>query len=461
MKTIRVICLVLMAALLLTMSVGCSKKPQDEDLGVVDTLEPGKNDTKDPDDSKDPADTKDPDDSKEPADTKDPADSKDPDDTKDPDDSKEPDNSKDPDDTKDPDDSKEPANGNDPSDEPGEEVKPVEKENSGVPLTFVSQNVKHAGYTAYGEKGDGTSANIYNRLRRFKSMVMANDPDIIFYNEAKETAKRFFNEDPYMSQVYDFVWQDRHSTLPGHLMSEPVLWKTDKFTTLETGHFWISPTPNKEGEGFGGQAGADVSTWAKLKVKKTGEIIYAYCLHTDPNNHDACVGALQLYFSRFKQMEKNAYAFVGGDYNCYYRSETYMDMMDWSQMVDLRDVALHMKEDGLTTLGGLGSGHNLAFNKENELTPSVSNPDKIKTAHQIDYVMMKPNAHVAVDHYGFDYTVYDYKQEGIAHGHISDHWGLVVKVRINTEADYSQYQREPYDFEGGPMYQNFEMKFSS
>ena len=421
MKLKKLICLLLVALLTVTMVAGCSKKPQEDEMGVVDTIVPGEEGQ--------PGDTTDPDDSKEPTDTKDP------------------------------DDSKEPSDGNGSDTDPDEDLPPVQKENSGTPITFVSQNVKHAGYTAYGEKGDGTSSNIYNRLRRFKTMVQNNDPDIIFYNEAKETAKRFFNEDTYMAQVYDFVWQDRHSTLAGHLMSEPVLWKTEKFQTLETGHFWISPTPGQEGPGFGGQKGADVSTWAKLKVKKTGEIVYAYCLHTDPGNHDACVGALQLYFKRFKEMEKDAYAFVGGDYNCYYRSDTYMDMMDWSQMVDLRDVALYMSEDDLTTLGGMGSGHNLAFNKEGVLIPSVSNPDEINTCHQIDYVMMKPNAHVAVDHYGFDYTVYNNASEGIAHGHISDHWGLVVKVRINTKADYSQYQRKPYDFGGGPMYSNFEMKY--
>lgn len=374
--------------------------------------------------------------------------------------------------------SKEPFGEKDPADDQGEKDEkdpeegnggassdvwvPVQKENSGTAITFLSQNVKHAGYTPYGEKGDGTSANIYNRLRRFKTLVTTQDPDVIFFNEAKATAQNFFNEDPYMSQTYDYVWQHRHSTLEGHLMSEPVLYKTSEFKALETGHFWISPTPNREGPGFGGQAGADVSTWAKLQVKATGEIVYCYCLHTDPGNPEACIGALQLYYDRFAKTEKDAYAFVGGDYNCYYRSETYNAMVEWDQIVDLRDVAMYLNQDGLCTLGGMASGHNLAFNQTGVLIPGVETPTEggMKTAHhQIDYVMMKPHPNVCVDHYGFDYTVYDYPTEGIAKGHISDHWGLVVKVRIGTDVDYSQYQAEPFEYSAEhPMWFNTAMK---
>ena len=339
---------------------------------------------------------------------------------------------------------------------------PVKKESSGTALTFLSQNVKHSGYTAYGTKGDGTSKDIYNRLRRFKTLVTTQDPDVIFFNEAKATAQNFFNEDPYMSQTYDYVWQHRHSTLEGHLMSEPVLYKTSEFKALETGHFWISPTPNREGPGFGDQKGADVSTWAKLQVKSTGEIVYCYCLHTDPGNAAACIGALQLYYDRFEKIEKDAYAFVGGDYNCHYRSETYNQMVEWDKIVDLRDVAMYLHQDDLCTLGGMASGHNLAFNKDGVLIPNVESPTEggMKTAHhQIDYVMMKPHPNVCVDHYGFDYTVYGYPDEGIAKGHISDHWGLVVKVRIGTDADYSQYQREQFEYTAdNPMWFNTTMK---
>ncbi len=330
----------------------------------------------------------------------------------------------------------------------------AEKESSGTQITMVSQNVIHAGYRAYGEKGDGTGNNIYNRLRRFKTMIQTNDPDIIFYNEAKATAKNLFNEDPFFSSTYDYTWQDRHSTLEGHLMSEPVLWKTSVFEELDRGHFWISPTPLKEGPGYGDQKGADVSTWVKLKVKSTGEIIYCYCAHFDPGNPQAYVPAMMQYYEKFSEIEKtdkNAYAFVGGDYNFGYRSANYTLAIDLDEIVDLRDMALNMYDDGLCQLGGMASSHNLAYGQGKEL------PETNTEKPQIDHIMAKPHPNMAVDFYGFDYTIYDHKDEGIAKGHISDHWGLVVKVRVGTKADYSQYQCE-HDYGSDPMLFNAEIK---
>ncbi|MBQ7935338.1 MAG: hypothetical protein IJ333_03205 [Clostridia bacterium] len=328
-----------------------------------------------------------------------------------------------------------------------EEPAPVEKESSGTAITFLSQNVKHAGEKAYGEKGDGTDSNIYNRLRRFKSLVQANDPDVIFYNEARRTAFNFLPNDPYFSQTYTMVYHYRWEEHPelGGIMGEPVLFKTAKYELLDSGHFWIAPNPYNPGHGFGDQEMADVSSWVKLKDKATGVEFYCYCAHFDPNNSAVYIPAMRLYYERFAKMEKGAYAFVGGDYNVYYRSGDYLGMMEWDQIIDLRDMAMNMKADGLCELGGMGSGHNLAYGR-GEPMPEVN----YKTP-QIDYVMAKPNLHMAVDYYGFDYTVYDYPEEGIAAGHISDHWGLVVKVRIDTDADYSQYQCK-HNYGDNPIY---------
>lgn len=469
MKKINKWALLLIAVMLIGMLSGCKSNREEEPavsddwVGVVDREEEdSKDDSKEDDTSKKEEDSDKKEEQNNSSDQKDPTDDsagkKEPEDDKN-DTGKEPTPDKTPADNGGKDD-QEPDEGN--GGGSADEWVPVKKEDSGTAITFLSQNVKHAGYTPYGEKGDGTSANIYNRLRRFKTLVTTQDPDVIFFNEAKATAQNFFDEDPYMSQTYDYVWQHRHSSLAGHLMSEPVLYKTSEFKALETGHFWISPTPNREGPGFGGQPGADVSTWAKLQVKATGEIVYCYCLHTDPGNPEACIGALQLYYDRFAKIEKDAYAFVGGDYNCYYRTDTYNSMVEWDQIVDLRDVAMYLNQDGLCTLGGMASGHNLAFNQTGVLIPSVETPTEggMKTEHhQIDYVMMKPHPNVCVDHYGFDYTVYDYPAEGIAKGHISDHWGLIVKVRIGTDADYSQYQAEPFEYSAEhPMWFNTAMK---
>ena len=57
------------------------------------------------------------------------------------------------------------------------------------------------------EKGDGTGNNIYNRLRRFKSLVQTHDPNVIFHSEARVGAVSFMEEDPYFSQVYTLYYR--------------------------------------------------------------------------------------------------------------------------------------------------------------------------------------------------------------------------------------------------------------
>ena len=329
---------------------------------------------------------------------------------------------------------------------PETDPEPVQKESSGTGITFLSQNVRHSG-TRLCVKGDGIGNSIYNRMRRFKSLVQAHDPDVIFYSEARVGAIEFLTEDPYFSSKYTV-----HYRYENGVQAEPLLYKKAKYQEVEGGFFWLSETPDRPSSYDGGET---ISSWMVLKDKTTGEQFYCVSTHFRPGGHMAVVvPSMEQYLKIAEEMDADEYAFFGGDFNVGYRTENYNLMMDWDRIVDLRDVAMNMKEDALCTLGGMLSGHNLTYDKATDdpsIMPTVSNPLEIGKAYQIDYVMAKPNPHMAVDYYGFDYTVYDYLEDGVQKGHISDHYGLVVKVRIGTDADYSQYQCE-HDYGDNPIY---------
>jgi len=342
---------------------------------------------------------------------------------------------------------------------PEESLPPVEKESSGTPITFLSQNIIHAGYS-YGEKGDGTGNNLYNRLRRFKALVMEQDPDVIFVNEARRGTLDFLEKDAYFAKNYKVVWKYRYFDdgykIAGGDQAEPVLFKYQKYDLLDSGHFWLSATPDKPSKSYDSNAAyGDISSWVHIKDKQTGSDFYAYCTHFSPSGEEVPVKAMAQYHKEVQKIWKkdpNAYVFVGGDYNVYYRGTDYGVMMNWDYIFDLRDMALNMHDDGLTELSGMASGHNLAYGQGKQYPAVFTNKP------QIDYVMASPNPHMAVDYYGFDYTIYDYPEDDVKHGHISDHWGLVVKVRIDTDADYSQYQRQHYYGED-PVYFNTELDY--
>ncbi len=341
-------------------------------------------------------------------------------------------------------------------DEPKKEWVKMEKENSGTPVTFLAQNIRHDG-SGKAVKGDGTGVGVYNKMHRFKAMVQAQDPDIIFYNEARIGNQTFMSEDPYFKQVYTLLTKDRWNE-PGNAMlggdqSEPLLFKKSKFEMLDSGFIWLNDKQTAPGKSWDSDAEyGDINTWAKLKIKGTDIVLYAASVHTSPSGDEVCPNTMKIYYDRISKSGANEYFFLGGDFNAYYRdyhskSTRYTDMMtDWSKVCDLRDAAMYFNDDGLCTLGGMASGHNYNYDPNPTGYPTVVNPDDVKKGSQIDYVMAKPMPHMAIDHYGFDYTVYENKEAGVQKGHISDHWGLVCKMRLNTTPDYSQYYRDPYDY---------------
>lgn len=345
----------------------------------------------------------------------------------------------------------EPSN-EDPSDEPSKDEPskdepsapgPVEKESSGTPVTILVQNLKHAG-TSLGEKNDGTGNNIYNRIRRFRAMVDTHDPDVILGQEGRIGWTTAFESELFAD--YTVIWQKRGpGDVPGGDECTPLLWKTKKYTKLNSGFFWLSETPQRPSTSYDDKSAyGRIITWAQLKDKATGVEFYVYSNHFGFGETGQLKSQEQLG-NTVADLEDGTYAFIGGDWNVLYRSDDYKVMMEWDKLMDLRDVAMNMHADGLTELGGMyGSGTAGRFDK-NEEDPTPGNK------HQIDYLMAKPNPHMAIDYYGFDYTHYAYPIDDIQSGYIADHYGLVVKLRLDTDADYTYYQTE-HDYGNNPIY---------
>ncbi len=456
MKKMRWLSLLLILVLAVTMIAGCAKAPKEEEGATtgefVEVID------KDDDDQK-PSDNNDPDDGDdEPSDR--PGDDE-PGNNEPGDDepgNNEPGNNEPGDDEPG---NNEPGDG-DPSDEPGDDEiivdqdaeyfdpasTPVAKETSGTKIRFLSQNIKHAG-GQYGEVGDGTSISKINRMNRFTTMVKKYDPDIIMEQEARAATIDFFTKkSPYFSALYDICWTWRNPYgIAGGEQTEPILWKKDKYKVLDKGYMWTNEKQTEPGKSYDAEADyGDVNCWVKVQDKKTKDVFTAYCVHYAHTGKVAQIKSFQQYLSLVDKMKADEYLFAGGDYNVTYRTEKYETMMDWSKIVDLRDVALNLWEHDLCELGEMnGSFIGGAFDR-NE--PTVTNPGG---GAQIDHLMAKYHPKMAVDYYGLDYDRYENIAEGAQKGWISDHYALIVDVRINTETDYSQYMKK-HDYGTGPVY---------
>ncbi|MBQ8599815.1 MAG: hypothetical protein IJ407_00330 [Clostridia bacterium] len=444
----RWLVLLLILSLTLALFCGCKTKNEEDFTAEVDSfVEQDEDDTENKDIDREPTDG-----DEEPADTKDPVsenqatadDKKEPtDDTKEPiDENQVPAN-----DNKEPaDDTKEPADGND------GEATPVTKETSGTPVTFLIQNLKTSGTQkgVYGERG-GYSNTLYNRSRRLRAEIQDTEADVVLGCEGKTGWIDFFETDPYISENYGLVYKWCESTAHGAAgttnfndNATPILYRKSRFELADSGYFWYGDTPDEPSLPFGDATSHfRICSWAKLRDKQSGEEFYAYAIHIHDTTHlggDTGIKSMGQLISTIDKLPEGSYAFLGGDYNIAYRSATYYASMEWDKMIDLQDMALNMKDDGLTEIGNTGCS--LCSTWETGETQDYHDVDTSHNARHIDHLMAKPNPHMAVDYWSINWEGYEVPEEQVKFGYVSDHYGVVVKVRIGTDADYSQYQVE-------------------
>lgn len=342
-----------------------------------------------------------------------------------------------------------------PSKEENKAPDAVTKESSGTAVTIMVQNLKTSGHQTpwtQGQRTDslgrsGQANELYSRARRFRENVKRVQPDVILGCEGKTGWIDWFEKDAYFSSHYTLVYEWVSGVKEGidNDSCTPVLFKTAKYELLDSGMFWYNENTTKPGCFIEGKFSG--CSWAKLKDKESGAEFYALPIHIPNNSYeggDSGFRCMEVLNSFIEKLPEGSYAFAGGDYNIKYRDPVYMGSVEFDRMFDLKDQALNMKADGLAEIGGNSGSVNTLYEKEvyggiYGTPPIIEAPQNTQA---IDHLMAKPNPHLAIDYWGYDYTHVGLGAENVADGYVSDHYALVAKVRIGTTADYSQYQVE-------------------
>ncbi len=337
----------------------------------------------------------------------------------------------------------------------------VEKETSGVAITFLVQNLKDSyKQRAFPNEQERGSNSLYRRAHRFSAQAKAQDPDVILCNEANAGWIEFLNNDQYLKSNYEMVYkydeagvngcgyttvfgyETRLFTNDNNDMSSPILYKRSRFELMDSGHFWYSETPDRASNYEKDMAEYfQICTWVQLKEKSSGEVLFAYSSRIE--NQGSYVEAvptksLNQLFDTAGQHSDSAYVFMGGTFNVDYRDSVYSACVDHKRAIDLKDMALNMKAVGIAKVENTGGTVCIAY--EDGDSENFHPENSRFSSMQLDHLMAKPHPHMAVDYWGVDRN--RYKNNDVNAGYISDHYGLVVKVRIGTKADYSQYQVE-------------------
>lgn len=104
-----------------------------------------------------------------------------------------------------------------------------------------------------------------------------------------------------------------------------IFYKTERFSLINTGTFWLSDTPDVAGSKFSDkQQFPRIVTWAEFKVIDSGLTFFVFNTHFDTyNGDDVPEKSAALLASKIKEIAGGAPVVVTGDFNEYVESNAY------------------------------------------------------------------------------------------------------------------------------------------
>ncbi len=197
-----------------------------------------------------------------------------------------------------------------------EDTQPQESE-GGVDYSAYANSLRLLVYNIYYKDVDRRAANI-------QDLILKQDPDVLMLQEVS------ISWIPYIQSFmadngYSYYGYGRYG---GELSAEgldsgdqfvPILWKTDKYDLVESGHFWLSSTPDevKSAAWVDGTISKypRCVNWVILKDKATGGEVFAMNIHTDPENDMVRTNSCQLAVEKMNELAGGRPVLVGGDWN--------------------------------------------------------------------------------------------------------------------------------------------------
>ena len=172
---------------------------------------------------------------------------------------------------------------------------------------IISQNVMchgHIGKSSY-------------RIRRpiLKSVFRNHGADIIAMQEATPLWKLIFSND---LRDFDNVFAYRGKK---DKEAVAVYWKRNRFNAIESGYFWLSPTPEIESIGWDAK-NKRIACWALLRDKTTNKQFAVINTHLDHIGKKAQINGIKTILNFIRTKFKNSIPIVlTGDFNSQPRSE--------------------------------------------------------------------------------------------------------------------------------------------
>ncbi len=155
------------------------------------------------------------------------------------------------------------------------------------------------------------------RKQNVADLVLSQNPDIVGFQEVLHNQLEDLVK---LLPEYLYVGVGRDDGLEKG-ESVPVFYKSSLFTLVQSGHFWLSETPDVPS--FGWEAACiRMVTWVILKENSSGEEFAVYNTHFDHVGKQAANESSKLILLMIHEIAKNRKVILLGDFNANPQTET-------------------------------------------------------------------------------------------------------------------------------------------
>ena len=172
-------------------------------------------------------------------------------------------------------------------------------------LSVVSFNIRNSA------ANDGFNAWDF-RKGAIITMINTIKPDILGVQEALSDQIQYFDQ---FANQYGRVGVGRDDGKKAGEFSA-IYYLKERFTVVDTGNFWLSPTPYLPSKGWDA-ACIRIVTWVQLREKSTEKELFVFNTHFDHVGVEARKESAKLLLAQIKQITHNmeVTTFITGDFN--------------------------------------------------------------------------------------------------------------------------------------------------
>jgi endonuclease/exonuclease/phosphatase family metal-dependent hydrolase len=112
-----------------------------------------------------------------------------------------------------------------------------------------------------------------------------------------------------------------------------IFYKKDLFAVKDSGHFWLSETPDKPGAGWDASL-TRICSWLKLQRKKDKKTFYVFNVHFDHRGVKARIESSKLMLQKIQAIAGKQPVVFTGDFNGNHESEWYLYLKNSGTLKD-------------------------------------------------------------------------------------------------------------------------------